>query len=167
MTGAAIPDSDRGHWTERASALLACCLHAAAGSHQRVRELSGWILRHDTDTPLAELPSDSIAADVLLGIKYTADRERSGIISTAARVLRAYRSDIALASSENPNFDADQFITTSDTVYLAAPANEQQLLAPLIVGLLTEIRQATYRHTATQGQASIPVQFMLDECANM
>jgi type IV secretion system protein VirD4 len=151
MTGAAIPDTDRGHWTERASALLACCVHAAAKAHHGMRELSGWILRHDTDAPLAELPSDSIASDVLLGIKHTADRERSGIFSTAARVLRAYRSDIALASSENPNFDADQFVTTSDTIYVAAPAHEQQLRAPLIVGL----------------PASFPVLFMLDECANI
>ena len=167
MTNAVILDSDGTHWTERAAALLACCLHAAARAGQGMRELSGWILRHDTDTPLAELPSDSIATDVLLGIKHTADRERSGIFSTAARVIRAYGSDIALAASENPNFDAEQFATTSDTVYIAAPAHEQQLLAPLIVGLLTEIRQATHRHTATHGHASTPVLFMLDECANI
>ena len=167
MVSGGILDSDGVHWTERAGALLACCLHAAAHSQQGMRELSGWILRHDTDTPLAELPSDSMASDVLLGIKQTADRERSGIFSTAARVLRAYRSDIALAGSENPNFDADRFVTTSDTIYVAAPAHEQQLLAPLVVGLLTEIRQATYRHTAMHGPACTPVLFMLDECANI
>ncbi len=167
MTGAATPDSDRGHWTERASALLACCLHAAAHSHQGMRELSGWILRHDTDTPLAELPPDSIATNVLLGIKHTADRERSGIFSTTARVLRAYRSHIALTTSENPNFDPDQFATSHDTVYIAAPAHQQQLLAPLVVGLLTDIRQATYQHTNEHGLPTTPMLFMLDECANI
>jgi type IV secretion system protein VirD4 len=167
MTGAAIPNSDHGHWTERASALLACCLHAAANSAQGMRELSGWILRHDTDTPLAELPPDSIAADVLLGIKHTADRERSSIFSTTARVLRAYRSNIALAASENPNFDPHQFVNSHDTVYIAAPAHQQHLLAPLVVGLLTEIRLATYQHTARHGPPRAPMLFMLDECANI
>lgn len=116
MTGASIHTADGAHWTERASALLACCLHAAARSGQGTRELSGWILRHDTGTPLAELPPDSIATDVLLGIKHTADRGRSGIFSTTARVLRAYRSNIALAASENPNFHPDQFVTSHDSV---------------------------------------------------
>ena len=88
MTGASIVDQDVAHWTERAGALLACCLHAAAGSGQGIRELLGWILRHDIEAPLAELPADSLATDVLMGIKHTADRERSGIFSTAARVLR-------------------------------------------------------------------------------
>jgi hypothetical protein len=59
---------------------------------------------------------------VLAGIKHTADRERSGIFSTAARVLRAYRSPVALAASEHPSFDPDAFVASRDTVYIAAAA---------------------------------------------
>lgn len=167
MTGAGNADGDGAHWTERAGALLACCLHAAARSGQGMREITGWILRHDTDAPLAELPPDTIASDVLQGIKHTSDRERAGIYSTAARILRAYRSEIALATSENPNFTPDQFLAARDTLYIAAPAHQQQLLAPLVVGLLTEIRQAIYHRNATRGPARTPVLFMLDECANI
>jgi type IV secretion system protein VirD4 len=167
MTGAADVDSDAAHWRERAAALIACCLHAAALSGQGMRQLAGWVLRHDVDAPLAELEADSIAADVLVGIKHTADRERSGIYSTAARVLRAYRSPVALAASDSPNFDPDAFAASRDTVYIAAAAHEQQLLAPLVVGLLTEIRQATYRRAWQHGPASPPVLLMLDEAANI
>jgi type IV secretion system protein VirD4 len=165
MTGAADVDAD--HWHERAAALIACCLHAAALSGQGTRQLAGWVLRHDVDAPLAELAPDSIAADVLAGIKHTADRERSGIFSTAARVLRAYRSPVALAASEHPSFDPDAFVASRDTVYIAAAAHEQQLLAPLVVGLLTEIRQAAYRRAWAHGPASPPVLLMLDEAANI
>jgi len=109
MTGAAELESDAAHWRERASALIACALHAAARSGRGMRELSGWILRHDSDAPLAALDPGSIAADVLQGIRHTAERERSGIFSTAARVLRAYRSEVALNASQQPSFDADAF----------------------------------------------------------
>jgi type IV secretion system protein VirD4 len=167
MTGATTIDADGAHWMERAGALIACSLHAAAHSEQNMRQVLGWILRHDTDTPLEELPPDSIAADVLQGIKHSSERERASIYSTAARVLRAYRSEIALAATENPTFNPDTFPASQDTIYIAAAAHEQHLLAPLVVGLLTEIRQATYRHHQTHGPAPAPVQFMLDECANI
>ena len=112
------------------SALLACCLHAAARAGLSMRELQGWILRHDPDGPLAELDPSSLAADVLEGIKRTADRERSAVFSTASRVLRAYRSDLALNASTDPTFDANAFVASTDTVYIAAAAHEQRLLAP-------------------------------------
>jgi len=166
MTGASEHDQDAAHWSERAAALIACLLHAAARAGLSMRELQGWVLRHDVDGPLAELQPDSIAADVLYGIKRSADRERSGIFSTAARVLRAYRSPVALQASEQPTFDPDSFVASHDTVYIAAAAHEQRLLAPLVVGLLTEIRQAAYRRAFQTKPVSPPVMLMLDECAN-
>jgi len=167
MTGSAEVDHDAAHWIERSGALIACCLHAAARSHQGMRELVGWVLRHDLEAPLAELEHGSLAHDVLSGIKHTADRERASIFSTAARVLRAYRSETALRASEDQNFDPEQFCDSTDALYIAAPAHEQRLLAPLVVGLLTEIRQAVYRRYYALGAPVIPLLFMLDECANI
>ncbi len=167
MTGSAEVDRDAAHWIERSGALIASCLHAAAQSGQGMRELVGWVLRHDADAPLAELTSGSLAHDVLLGIKHTADRERASIFSTAARVLRAYRSETALRASEHENFDPNRFARSCDTVYIAASAHEQRLLAPLVVGLLSEVREAVYRRYSDYGRLGIPVLFMLDECANI
>jgi type IV secretion system protein VirD4 len=168
MTGAAEIDHDSAHWKERASALIAACVHAAATAELQMQDVSSWILRHDPDSPLAELPPGSIAHDVLYGIKQTADREQSGIFSTAARVLRAYRSPAALNASVQPNFDPGQFISSRDTIYIAAAAHEQQLVAPLVVGLLTDIRHAVYDSTWNGGQPPWPpVLFLLDECANV
>ncbi len=167
MTGSAEVDRDAAHWIERSGALIASCLHAAAGSGQGMRELVGWVLRHDADAPLAELDPGSLAHDVLSGIKHTADRERASIFSTAARVLRAYRSETALRASEHENFDADRFAVSTDTIYIAASAHDQRLLAPLVVGLLSEIREAVYRRYFSYGRPPIPLLFMLDECANI
>jgi type IV secretory pathway TraG/TraD family ATPase VirD4 len=142
-------------------------LHAAAVAGLSMREVSAWVLRHDVDAPLAELPY-GIAADVLHGIRQTAERERSGIFSTAARVLRAYRSERALAISEQPNFDAAAFAASRDTIYIACSAHEQQLLAPLVVGLLTDLRHAAYAAAWGRPRAPWPpLLFLLDECANV
>jgi hypothetical protein len=109
MTGSAEVDHDAAHWIERAGALIASCLHAAAISHQGMREVLGWALRHDHDAPLSELEPGSLPHDTLSGIKHTAERERASIFSTAARVLRAYRSETALRASEDQNFDPQAF----------------------------------------------------------
>ena len=167
MTGAADIGSDSAHWTERAGALIASCLHAAARSRQGIREVLGWVLRHDTDGPLAELEPGSLAHDVLSGITRTADKERASIFSTAARVLRAYRSEVALTASEQPNFNPDTFVASTDTVYIAAAAHQQQLLAPLVVGLISELRDAAYRRHAQLGPGDLPLLLLLDECANI
>lgn len=43
-------------------------------------------------------------------------RERASIFSTAARVLRAYRSEAALSASEDQTFDPGRFIASTDTL---------------------------------------------------
>lgn len=162
-----------GHWTERASALLAPLLHAAALDDRPMRTVLRWVDRHDGAPALEVLaaspdPGRALAADVLAGILTTEDREQSGIWSTASGVLGAYRSTAALASTEPPFLDPDHFCAHRDTVYVCAPASHQQLLAPLVVGLLTQIRDAAYRRArdpAAPGQP--PVLFALDEAANI
>ena len=54
---------------------------------------------------------------------------------------------------------------SQDTVYIVAPAEEQAAAAPIVCGLLSEIRRATYR-AHRQGNAG-RVLFALDEAANI
>ncbi len=166
MAGAAEIDRDGAHWRERAAALIACCLYAAAHSGLGMREVIGWVLRHDPAAPLAELEAGLMAVDVLEGIKHTGERERGSIFSTAARVLRAYRSEVALAASDQPNFDPDVFAASTDIIYIAASGPEQRLLAPLVAGLVTDVREARYRRHWQLGHTGPPLLLALDECAN-
>ncbi len=171
MVGAARPDAQRGeaaHWTERAEALLAPLLHAAARAGADMRTVVRWVLRQDLDAPRAILTGHGaqLAADVLSGLAATDSRELSGVWSTAAGVLAAYRSETALATGKDPNVDPAGLASSRDTVYVCAPARFQALAAPIVVAFLEQVRAGTYRAAAT-GRLGPPVVLALDELANI
>jgi type IV secretory pathway TraG/TraD family ATPase VirD4 len=161
--------SEATHWAKRAQALLAGVLHAAAISGEPMSTVVGWVASHDIDAPLNRLREHTgtpLALDVLRGVANTEARERSSIFSTAADALDAYTSQAALDAAEGQNFDADRFVSSGDSVYIHAPAESQRMAAPLVCGLLAEIRRATYRAHAA-GRLSGRVLFALDEVANV
>jgi type IV secretion system protein VirD4 len=176
LVGAARPGARLGesaHWSERAEALLAPLLHAAALSGTDMRGVVGWVLRQDVTTPRATLVGRSadVAADVLSGLIATDSREQSGIWSTAAGVLAAYRSDASLRAATAPNFDPAGLATTTDTVYVCAPGRQQDLVAPVIVAFLESVRAGAYAVAADDvrlGRTGRPaVTLALDEVANI
>jgi type IV secretion system protein VirD4 len=170
MVGAArpFPGVDGSHWTERAEALLTPLLHAAATGGHDMEAVVRWVLRQDLDTPRAELAGRGalLAADILAGLAATDGRELSGIWSTAAGVLGAYRADATLTAARHPNLDPRQLAGTTDTVYICAPARHQALVAPIVVAFLEQVRAGSYERSA-QGAPGPPVVLALDEVANV
>jgi type IV secretion system protein VirD4 len=171
MVGAARPATRSGegaHWTERAEALLAPLLHAAAVGGHDMQIVVRWTLRQDLATPQAELTAQgaTMAADVLAGLAATDARELSGIWSTAAGVLAAYRSEAALATSRSPNFDPRAMAEGADTVYVCAPARHQALVAPIVVAFVEQLRAGAYALSAS-GARFQPLVLALDELANV
>ena len=167
--GSAGAPTGADHWTERAEALLAPVLHAAALDGADMTTALGWIDRRTPVRPLEILDSTGAAraGDLLAGIAATDPREQSGIWSTASGVLSAYRGASALATTVKPNFDARAFCDSSATLYVCATGRRQAVAAPLVVGLVTDIRSAAYALAADTGGSSSPVIFALDEVANI
>lgn len=161
------------YWTESAKTLLAPLLHAAALGGRPISDVRRWVTRmwlQDAGAIL-EAGGAETAADDLSAIATTEERERSSIFSTARIVLSAYGSDAVATRSERQNFDADRFVRSGDTVYITAPSHLQNTLAPLVVGLLEEIRNATYALARSQARrqepSTAPVFWALDEIANI
>ena len=176
MVGAARPDARRGesaHWVERAEATLAPLLHAAALAGTGMQSVLGWVLRHDAGTPRATLNGHeaTIASDVLAGLIATDGREQSGIWSTTAGVLAAYRSEAALRNTADPNFDPAEFCAGRDTVYVCSSAEHQAAAAPIVVAFLTAIRTHTFarsaEHFRTGRTPAAHMLWALDEVANI
>jgi type IV secretory pathway TraG/TraD family ATPase VirD4 len=155
------------HWSERSAALLSTLLHAGALSGLQMSSVLRWVDRHEGGAALEVL--DSLAGNLhpstalLSGILATDSREQSAIWSTTSGVLGAYRSIGALETTERPVLDAKRFVEGSHTLYVCATGRSQELAAPLVVGLLGEIRDAAYRHSSIDR----PVLFALDELANI
>lgn len=167
-SSAGVGTTDSTHWAKRATALLAALLHAAALGGEGVEVALDWVLGHELDTPGMVLEEHGArrACGVLVGIQNTEARERSSICSAAADAIDAYTGDGALAAASDPNFDADAFVRSGDTIYVHAPAEQQALAAPLVCGLLADIRRATY-HAHAHGELPGRVLFALDEAANI
>ncbi len=161
------------HWTERAEALLAPTLHAAALDGGDLATVLSWVDRRNAAPALAILDGAHATrpGDLLAGIAATDPREQSGIWSTASGVLAAYRSEAALATTVAPDFDARAFCDSSATLYICATGRHQALAAPLVVGLLTDVRTAAYARWPTPGggapRRAAPVVLALDEVANI
>jgi type IV secretion system protein VirD4 len=167
---AAKGTTNEQHWRERSTALLAPLLHAAFVTDRQITQVLAWVLRAELEPARKALEDHGaqIAADVLAGIAKTDERERSSILSATAGVLSAYNADATRRNAAHPNFDADHFVRSTDTLYITAPANKQALCAPLVIGLLEQIRHATYQHAAeTIDRLRPPVYMCLDEVANM
>lgn len=155
MVGAARPsrsDAETTHWSERASALLSSLLHAAYLGGSSLDALVSSVNRHDGARARAVLAREDadLAGDVLEGILATDSREQSGIWSTASGVLSAYRTSAALASARLPAFDPRRFVEESSTLYVAAGAEHQRHSAPIVAGILRDIRSAAYDRAAAR-----------------
>jgi type IV secretion system protein VirD4 len=168
QTGKGTVNED--HWRERSAALLAPLLYAAHLAGQPIASVLSWVLRGNLDEPGKTLEDHDadVACDVLAGIAKTEARERSSIFSATAGTLAAYNSDTTRANANSINFDPDSFPAGCETIYITAPAHMQAQAAPLVVGLLEQIRYATYRYATTPAaHQQPPVFFCLDELANI
>jgi len=163
--------ANASHWTERAESLLGPFLHAAAVAGEDMATVVRWINSRDMEEAqdILEGRDPPQAGSALLGMSLTHEEEMSGIWSTTAGVIRAYQSARALETTiftdNQPRFDADRFVRSSDSIYVAANSDQQRLVAPLVVGLIDEVRRATYR-AAAKG-LEVPVLFALDEVRNI
>jgi type IV secretory pathway TraG/TraD family ATPase VirD4 len=158
-------------------------LYAAARSGAQITDVVRWAAGAATSGTAAEIgrvmegliaaddEAARIAYDVYLGILRTADRERASIVSTTGRVLRVYQTLGARRAAADPNLDPTAFVRSRDTIYITAPSDRQALYAPMIVGMLEQIRYAQYaRHAADQRAGTPPgphVTFLLDEVSNI
>jgi type IV secretory pathway TraG/TraD family ATPase VirD4 len=161
--------TDHTHWARRAQALLAPLLHAAALGGREIDAVLGWVLRHELEEPallLERNEGSELAVGMLTGLQNTEGRERSSIFSAAADALDAYTSKEALEVARDQNFHPNRFVASADTIYIHAPGEDQTAAAPLVCGLLSDIRRATYQ-ASRDGQLTARVLFALDEVANI
>jgi type IV secretory pathway TraG/TraD family ATPase VirD4 len=160
---------DRGddHWTERAGALVAPLLHAAALRNESLGALASRVDQRCCDDIAHELQDrygeHHPAVALLHGVMATEERERSSIWSTASGLFAGVRTDAARASAREAPLDVEAFLSGPHQLHVVAPSRHQTVTIPLVVGLIEELVHATYdRHE--QGARLL---LALDELANV
>ena len=175
LTSAELKSGD--HWKDRASDLLAAVLHYAAKSGHDMRHARDAVYEFTApagDTTVGDVIRTWLkthdapdAASMLGSVLFAGREERAGIMSTAARALKGYRLPGAIDSTDNRNFDVEEFVRGGiagrvDTVYIMSTRKQQEMVAPLVVALLGQIRDAVYKvHRERQCEDSVV--FALDE----
>ncbi len=159
------------HWIERASALVAPLIHAAQVGGYEMDTLMTWLNRRECRDPagILKVCGEDLALDSLMGVLLSEDRERSGIFSTAAGLFGSYAFPEVHQHNHLRRFDSMEFLNSNDTLYVVSPSHIQKLVAPVLVGMIDEVKNRSYQLSADaeRDRNRRPLALVLDEMANI
>ncbi len=149
-------------------------LHAAALDRERtIVDVYRWILKREQELPL-EILAHADAADAqerLENVYAYTERQRDGIIGTAAVQLKAYGHPGAVRTASRHQGLTPTLLFArgqANTLYIVAGREHQQLLAPLVVTLLSSLLHHLAETENRDGKGLWPpALFALDETANI
>jgi type IV secretion system protein VirD4 len=164
------PD-DANYWQLLGAKLLACVLYAAAGTGRTMAEVARWVDVQDFDevaTCLGEL-GDQQALDAWAACISRPDNTRGSVFGTAETLLDVFGDPTVAESAEGCDLDLDALLTgATNSLYLYAPASEQERLRPLFELLVSVVIARAEELAAAQPDGMLnPRLFVcLDEAGN-
>jgi type IV secretion system protein VirD4 len=176
--GEARPAENTRFWESLGAKLLAPLLYAAAASGSGIQQVASWVDRREVAevTEILEWLADPDVLDAWAASCVREDRQRDSVYATAEAILKAFASPSARAATEITDddhlagrvLDVEQMLRRGDTLYLVAPAHEQDRLRPLFESLVqTVLRAAQDAYAATGRPLDPPLMLMLDEAAHI
>ena len=181
MTLAASPSTATmeggDHFIQRAESWLAVMLYVCGALTEPLSTFTRYCLNpigslEEVGKLLELTPAENRATPkaILSSLITTPERERGSIASALANLTKVYAHPLAVELGSTVNFNVDEFVRSTDTLYIAVPVEKQDEYAPLVGGLLETIRHAQYRKHAAEEALHIPhsapLTFVLDEAAN-
>lgn len=159
-------------WRGESAKLLAPLIHAAALAGRSMAQVLAWLDEQNTTMPLAVLKDAGAGAArrQLQAVAGLDDRNRGTTYMSAGAVLAVYRHpDLYRRVSDGPAdvFTPDEFVSSErDALFIVAAERDQQLLAPLVVSLISSvvhdaIESGRFRETDRR------LRVLLDEAANI
>jgi len=160
------------YFDEEAEGLVAPYLHAAALTPDiNATGVYSWILaRNDrsADEILADVGANDARARLQAVYSYT-ERQRDGIIGTAAVQLKAYGHPAAMRTARRgEGLTPGDLFDGPNTLYIVAGREHQQLLAPLVVTMISSLMHWLSEHENRTGSRLDPLALLaLDETASI
>lgn len=163
---------NQDYFDQEAEGLVAPYLHAAALSEDvTAAGVYQWILDRDdrsADSILADAGAEDARNRLKAVYSYT-ERQRDGIIGTAAVQLKAYGHPAAARTARrSEGITPEALFEGPSTLYVVAGREHQQLLAPLVVTMLSSLLHwLGERENRTGAGLTPPALFALDETASI
>ena len=162
---------DANYWQLLGAKLLSVLLFAAAGTGRSMADVARWVDVQDVDdvaTALMEIGNQQ-ALDAWAACTSRPDNTMGSVYGTAETLLDVYGDPTVAASAEGCDLDLDQLLTgANNTLYLYAPASEQERLRPLFELLVSVVIWKAEELAAAQPDGMLdPRLFVcLDEAGN-
>jgi type IV secretion system protein VirD4 len=162
---------DANYWQLLGAKLLSVLLFAAAGTGRSMADVARWVDVQDVDDvaqALMEIGNQQ-ALDAWAACTSRPDNTRGSVYGTAETLLDVYGDPQIAASAEGCDLDIDELLTgANNTLYLYAPASEQERLRPLFELLVSVVIYKAEQLAAAQpGGMLDPRLFVcLDEAGN-
>lgn len=168
--GDGLDDSE--FWHAAAEKLVSPMLFAAASSGGQMADVIRWLNDGPAAEPeVRELLEGTECAEALSAWRANWNREerqRSSIYTTAETVLRAFADPRVLEASSRADYTPAALLDGgANTLYLCAPAHEQERLRSLFAAMLSELVGVVYDLAAETGEPiDPPLLIASDETAN-
>jgi len=157
---------DAAFWYSQSTLLLGPLLHAAALSGMSMDQVSRWARTAERAEVIARLEVSNAHPEAVRtfgAFSQLVDMTRDGVYATLRTVLRAYESE-AVRRNSATGFRPEEFFNGEpNTLYLCAPPDEQDLLAPIFTALVRTVVARAYRY---QGD-NLNLLLLLDEAGNI
>lgn len=177
---------DSAYWRNQAEILLAGLLWLAANTEGRtIADVVDWVLGQDRPTdqasgtvaPLVRALADggepvisSAARQVhlwLRGIWEMDPRTSSSIYATARSAIWPWADPGVARLSTDHQIDLDWLLRGENTLYVCAPLEDQDRLAPVLSGVIGDLVNQAFQRSIRLGQPLDPTLLVvLDEAAN-
>lgn len=164
---------DADFWYAAAEKLIAPLLYAAASSGGGMAKVIRWLNEGaEAEEAVSECLKETGSKEARSAWRANWNREerqRSSIYTTAETILGAYADPRVLdASSAGEYTPASLLDGKSNTLYLCAPAHEQERLRSVFAAMLSELVGVVYESSAQTGKPiDPPLLIVLDEAANI
>jgi type IV secretion system protein VirD4 len=170
--GTGLTDAD--FWYATAAKLLAPLLFAAARTGRGMSEVVRWVDEQEVGEVVALL--EVIGAPEALQAAWASwrrdERQRSSVYTTAETVLDAFGDptlSVEGVEGVGSEIDPDHLLDGGHhTLYVCAPAHEQQRLRPAFAALVTQMLTSAFEQVASEHHPlDPPLLVVLDEAANV
>jgi type IV secretion system protein VirD4 len=173
--GGVANQKDHDFWLKSGVRLLAPLMLAAHVDEGGMELVLEWLESGEQEEVEDALERHAPAAEAARALSQirsvwgTEERTRSSIVSTIAAGLEPYQDPEVLANELTQPITPEWLLAGKNTVYVIAPAHEQERLRGVLVAMLTDLIDGAYVHAARQPDNRLASTLLLafDEVANI